>query len=173
VLYGLWGNAKNDLYMVGSQGNILHYDGKNWDSSGLFTTSDIRGVWGTSGDNVYVVGDGGSIQHFDGKKWSFMSSNTVNQLYGIWGTSENDIFAVGQFGTIIHYGELNVQPSTPPNSSSNPSPSQTTTTPVKQGVPEPSATNWGLIGGIAGAVVVVGGITWFALSRRAKKTASK
>jgi hypothetical protein len=169
VLYGLWGDAKNDLYMVGSQGNILHYDGEDWESSGLFTTSDIRGVWGTSGDNVYVVGDGGSIQHYDGKKWSFMSSNTPNQLYGVWGTSEHDIFAVGSYGTIIHYGELNSQPS----ATQNQSPSLSTTTPVKQGVPEPHPINKGLIVGIAGALVVAVGVTWFALSRRAKKTASK
>jgi hypothetical protein len=171
VLYGLWGTDKNNLIMVGSYGNIMHYDGKTWESMGWYweSASHLRGVWGTSGDNVYAVGDKGTIMHYDGKDWSYVTSNTSADLYNIWGTSANNIFAVGTNGTIIHYGSLNTKPST----SQNPSPAQTTTTPVKQGVPEPRSTNWGLIGGIAGTVVVAAGIIWFVLSRRAKKTASK
>jgi len=170
VLYGLWGDAKDNLYMVGSQGNVLYFDGEAWEPSGLFTTTNLRGVWGTSGKDVYVVGDKGIIMHYDGTKWSFMASNTGQDLYSIWGTSANDIFAVGSYSTVIHYGDLNAQ-TTKPNQTSSPPTDQTNTTPDKQGVPQPRSTNWGLIVGIAGAVVVVGGVvTGLSLNRRTKKT---
>ena len=175
MLYGLWGTDKDNLIMVGSYGNIMHYDGKYWESMGWYweSAAHLRGVWGTSGDNVYAVGDKGTIMHYDGKDWSYVTSNTTDDLYGIWGTSENNIFAVGTNGTIVHYGDLNPQTSTPPASSSNLWPVGTTSPPTKQGVPEPHPVNKGLIAGIAATVVAAGGITGFALSRRAKKTTSK
>jgi hypothetical protein len=177
MLYSIWGSAKNDLFIVGSQGNLLHYDGKDWSNMGFYTTMHLRRVWGTAGDNVYAVGDSGTVMHYDGSKWSPpLNSNTTNDLYGIWGNSENNIFAVGSFGTIIHYGALTPQPSPSPSpaqgSTPSPGPTPEQSSPPAS-TPAPTGVNWMLIGGAIGAIAVVGAVAGFTMSRRQRKKESK
>ncbi len=41
----IWGSSSNDLYLVGSAGNIAHYNG-SWTKIESGTTSDIQDIWG-------------------------------------------------------------------------------------------------------------------------------
>jgi hypothetical protein len=84
----LWGTSATDLFAVGAQGTILHYDG-------------------SSATDVFTVGP--SIYHFNGTSWSSMVAPS-NQLgyRKVWGASANDVFVIGGYGTIYHYGPKSV-----------------------------------------------------------------
>jgi len=112
-LKDVWGSSATDIFAVGADGIILHYDGNpegTWsamDSS--ITTNTLNGVWGSSASDVFAVGDDGIILHYDGNPegtWSVMdnsiSSSTLND---VWGSSPSDVFAVGWNGTILHYDD--------------------------------------------------------------------
>jgi hypothetical protein len=99
----VWGSSGNDVFSVGYDGTILHYDGAAWSPMSSGTGYALRGVWGSSGRDVFAVGNYGTILHYDGVAWSPMSSGTGNWLYSVWGSSGEDVFAVGNGGTILHY----------------------------------------------------------------------
>ncbi|UCG88037.1 MAG: Ig-like domain-containing protein, partial [Gemmatimonadota bacterium] len=104
ALHGLWGASPTDVFAVGGNGSILHYDGTAWSADPSVTTSDVLfDVWGASSADVYAVGAAGTVLHFDGTSWSAMSSGTSESLHGVWGASGVDVYAVGAGGTILHY----------------------------------------------------------------------
>jgi hypothetical protein len=122
-LYGIWGISKTNVFVVGANGTILHYDGdgdnnntldyiwepmKNPDSN----TNILKGIWGSSARNVFAVGANGTILRYDGDGdndgkvdyyWERMTSRTRKNLSGIWGSSARNVFAVGADGIILRY----------------------------------------------------------------------
>ena len=105
----VWGNSGNDIFAVGRDGTILHYDGNvggNWTTMTSGTTQSLAGIWGSSGSDVFAVGSFGRIIHYDGNvggNWTTMTSGTAEMYQGVWGSSGNDVFAVGWSGVIRHY----------------------------------------------------------------------
>jgi hypothetical protein len=102
-LYDVWGNSGSDVFAVGENGTILHYDGSNWSSMSSGTTEHLYGVWCNSSSDVFVAGAKGTILHFDGTSWNSMTSGTTEHPNKLWGSSGSDVFAVGSNGTTLHY----------------------------------------------------------------------
>ena len=65
-LNGVWGSSSTDVFAVGDEGTILHYDGSTWSPMESGLKKVLNAVWGTSGTDVFVAGDGGTILHYDG-----------------------------------------------------------------------------------------------------------
>ncbi|RPJ58448.1 MAG: hypothetical protein EHM12_07835 [Dehalococcoidia bacterium] len=103
ALRGIWGSASNDVWAVGGEGTILHYNGSTWASVTSPDSTTLTGVWGSSSTNVFAVGWNGTIIHWDGNTWSTMTSGTSRDLYGVWGDSANSVFAVGGSQTVLHW----------------------------------------------------------------------
>ena len=102
-LKGVWGSSNNNVFAVGDNGTILHYDGNQWLALNSGTNSTLYSVWGNSADDVFAVGSNGTILHYDGFQWTAMNSNTLSTLIDIWGHSSSEVFAVGESGTILFY----------------------------------------------------------------------
>ncbi len=106
-LKGVWGSSATNVFAVGEEGTIVHYDGLEWNpmKSGITDqTIHLYGVWGSSSSDIYAVGSSGTILHFNGLNWSGdIESDTTEGLRAIWGSANNNIYSVGDRGTIIHY----------------------------------------------------------------------
>ncbi len=103
-LTGVWGSSSNDIFAVGMNNTILHYDGNFWSPMAPpehILPTHYMDVWGSSSDDVYAVTFSGIIAHYDGNKWS-VASHEEGRLQGIWGSSATDVFAVGDEGLIVH-----------------------------------------------------------------------
>ena len=48
----IWGSSSNDLYIVGNNGNIAHYNGSSWHKRYSGTDSNINDIWGIIDDNT-------------------------------------------------------------------------------------------------------------------------
>ena len=73
-LFKVWGSAADNVYVVGSDGLILHYDGGGWAQEmveGLASIS-LFTVAGRSADDVWAVGGGprGVLLHREAGAWS-------------------------------------------------------------------------------------------------------
>ena len=104
-LYAVWGSSGSDVFAVGQDGTILHYNGLAWTAMNSSTTDDLYAVWGTADDDVFAVGQDGTVLHYDGVAWSSMLRGTTYDLSSVWGASNTDTYAVGQRGTILYYNE--------------------------------------------------------------------
>jgi cysteine-rich repeat protein len=99
----MWGTGSDDLFVVGLNGEIIHYDGTSWSTMNSNTIAGLKSVWGTSSGDLFTVGAGGVIVHYNGNNWSTMSSNVAVDLESVWGSSSSNVFAVGVSGTIVRY----------------------------------------------------------------------
>lgn len=100
TLRGLWGTSLKNMYAVGDNGVILHYDGLKWEKIEL-SDSYFYGVWGSSPFDVYVVGHpifnkDESIFHFDGKSWKKMPPLKATNLSAVFGFSDKEVFIAGE-----------------------------------------------------------------------------
>jgi hypothetical protein len=103
TLNGVWGTSSTDVFAVGENGTILHYNGAIWDSMDSGVLVALNDVWGSSSTDVFAVGQNGVICHYDGTGWGEMSSGTNRHLRGVWGTASDNVYAVGYSGTILNY----------------------------------------------------------------------
>jgi len=106
TLYGVWGSAADDIYAVGANGCIVHFDGVAWSAQASPTAQTLRAVWGSGYDDVYAVGDAGTVLHFDGDAWTVIDTiPTAEDLHSIWGSSDFSVYIVGSNGTILRGAE--------------------------------------------------------------------
>ena len=99
----VWGSSSSDVFIVGANGKILHYDGNDWSNMDSGTSQILTSIWGSSATDIYAVGYNGIILHYDGEKWTNMQSKVKANLKSIWGFSSSGVFAVGEGGTILNF----------------------------------------------------------------------
>lgn len=105
-LYGIWGSGTNDIFAVGNNGTILHYNGTSWSSMNSGTTNPLYGAWGFASNDVYAVGEKLTILHYNGTSWTKMAASNpgFSPLFrAIWGASNSDLWAVGSGYLRMHY----------------------------------------------------------------------
>jgi hypothetical protein len=108
-LLGIWGSSERDIWSVGSQGYIVHYDGSTWAPVGLGTAQNLNAVWGSSAKDVWAVGDLGTIVHFDGSSWSTGIPDRADErsqtFNAIWGASEREQWIASSAGIFAYDGQ--------------------------------------------------------------------
>lgn len=97
-------DSKN-VFVVGADGLILHYDGINWIRERSGTNNWLKRIWGVDSNNIFTVGDYGTILYYDGTKWNKQKSGTSYLLFGVWGNKKDNVYAVG-INSNNHYDHL-------------------------------------------------------------------
>ena len=98
ALFGVWGSAPDDVYIVGGTDRfavIHHFDGEQWRE---MEAPDVRAlIWitGFAADDIYAVGLGGAVVHYDGNEWTVLDSGTGDDLWGIFGFDRDEMWIVG------------------------------------------------------------------------------
>ena len=81
-LRSVWGSASNDVWAVGDDGIILHYNGANWSTADSGTPYRLYDIWGDGGNIVYAVGLFGTLLQNTGSGWVSVNSG-INE-FAIW-----------------------------------------------------------------------------------------
>ncbi len=79
----VWGSSASDVWVVGSVGTVLHWNGSSWSTARTGTGSQLTGVWSTSASDAWAVGSAGTILHWNGSAWSNVASGTTAGLDGV------------------------------------------------------------------------------------------
>ncbi|MCP4624782.1 MAG: hypothetical protein GY850_14820, partial [bacterium] len=105
--------SETDVYAVGDESTLLHYDGNSEAEWELFDNLGLEGtnysfysVWGTSDTDIFASGSTGSMAHYNGDQWSLMDTGLTYSDYitQIWGTSSSNVYAVTfSHGDVIKY----------------------------------------------------------------------
>lgn len=107
------GSGPGEVWMVGENGRIAHYDGAAFTAHDFATSATLWGAWALSPTNIWVVGGtplGGTTEpndlvlHGDGDSFTqvVLPEQLGKSLYKVWGTSSDDLYVVGESGTIWH-----------------------------------------------------------------------
>ncbi len=102
-LKGIWGSSDTDIYVVGTSGTVVSYDGSTWSAGTIGEDWTLYDVYGTAADNVYAVGEQRGIFRNQGTGWNKVYSTYTNyKLRAISGPdSDTDrLISVGKCHTI-------------------------------------------------------------------------
>lgn len=105
-LNDVWGSASDDIFAVGENGVIIHFDGTSWQPMESGVTTTLASVWGTAHDDVFVAGwaseyygptryYAATILHFDGTRWTRMESRGIEGVSSMWGAPGVGLLATG------------------------------------------------------------------------------
>lgn len=114
--FAIHGFSPNDIYACGSYGQIIHYNGTEWelqmqteDPSTSMSFNLLEDVWGPDAQNVFVCGNLGQIykRNFQTGDWDEIRAGggifEGETLTGISGSSAGDIYFTGYGGFTLHY----------------------------------------------------------------------
>jgi len=103
AFFKVWGSSADNVYVVGQNGAVLHYDGSEWSELLVGASDDLISLWGTGPDNIVAVGgrNSGVVSVFDGDEWHTDSLPRYPGLNGVWMEDPNRAYVVGTFGTIL------------------------------------------------------------------------
>lgn len=101
VLFKVWGSGPDDVYVVGQNGAVLHWNGTVLEELHIGLGEDLIGVWGTGPDRVVAVGGriNGVAALWDGSSWRTVKIGDLPGLNGVW-FSDDTVTIVGATGTI-------------------------------------------------------------------------
>jgi hypothetical protein len=95
----LWGSSSNDLYAVGNNGNIAHYNGQSWSKIESGTDLNINDIWGISdgngGFNKYLAAYNAMLKLDANKNLSRIEAESGMHIFSIWGYTNQLIYVVG------------------------------------------------------------------------------
>lgn len=95
-LRGVGGSSPSDLYVVGEQGTIVHFDGVSWQRETTPGVYRINVIWVAPGGTAFAGANGGYIlKRGPGGQWSEMSFNPSNtaDIVGLAGLDTGEVYA--------------------------------------------------------------------------------
>jgi PKD repeat protein len=113
TLNSIWGTSATNIYAVGLDGTILHYNGSDWIPENSGTTNRLNAIWGSSETNIYAVGDS-VILHKTGSGTTWESVSLIDYkdpdinwtdliFVSIRGADSNHIYAGIDTGSLIYF----------------------------------------------------------------------
>ena len=99
-LTGAWGSGPNNIYVSGTNGRIMHFDGAGWSQMITGTNADLRDISGSGPGVCTAVGDGGTVLRLESGAWRGERIPTSADLYGVWQVGPT-VYAVGAGGRIL------------------------------------------------------------------------
>jgi hypothetical protein len=61
----VWGSGAADVWAVGSNGTVTHWNGSTWNAVSSGTSASFNGVWGSGAADIWAVGNGGTMFRHD------------------------------------------------------------------------------------------------------------
>ncbi len=102
-LNAVWGDSPTDVWAVGAQGSIVHWDGRTVIS--VDSPVDVRlatiDAWGR--DDVYAAGED-HLLHFDGRAWHIEDRFPEETIQDLHCADDGRLYVVGSFGLRIRDG---------------------------------------------------------------------
>jgi hypothetical protein len=92
LLWGIWGDAQDQVFAVGDLGTILHHRG-HWRALEKQTTDHLQAISGNDADDIVVVGFQGLVLRKQGESWS--SERVEQHPFGdVWLAPSGEIYVI-------------------------------------------------------------------------------
>lgn len=103
--FKVWASSRDDVWVVGQGGAVLHHDGSAWEERHAGTDRDLIAVWGVARDRVVMVGGRGNgvVVFWDGSGFRTVDVTPMAGLNGVWMRNRDVVHAVGVYGTVATF----------------------------------------------------------------------
>jgi len=101
-LFKVWGTGADDVFMVGEQGAIVHWNGDTLEDQSVDLRKDLISVWGSGPDRVVAAGGRttGELAVWDGSEWSLGSLRPLVGVNGVWVPDSETAWVAGRNGSV-------------------------------------------------------------------------
>lgn len=89
------GNAADDVWAVGTEGALLHFDGDAWSRGDAGTSRTLRALGRDPDGTLWAGGDGGELRRLEGGVWTAVDRDQAET-----------ILALGTYHGVFHAGYL-------------------------------------------------------------------
>jgi hypothetical protein len=94
-LFDIKALSDTDVWGVGVNGTIAHWNGTSWQSTSVPTDDDaLNSLWAVAANDIWAATTNGVIAHYDGTSWTTSSLPNAS-CFGMWGSGPNDVWCVG------------------------------------------------------------------------------
>lgn len=103
AFYKVWGTSRDNVYVVGQRGAVLHWDGRAWSEELAGASDDLISIWGTGPGHIVAIGGRGNgvVSVWDGISWTTRSLAPEPGLNGIWLDDDRVAHVAGNGGTLL------------------------------------------------------------------------
>ncbi len=86
ALFKVWGTGPENVFIVGDQGLVLHWNGDRLLEQFTGTSSDLISLWGTGPENIVAIGGRarGVLARWDGEAWTSTELTGLPGMNGVW-----------------------------------------------------------------------------------------
>lgn len=100
----VWASSPSDVWAVGDDAIIAHYDGAAWRRT-IAGSPFKSSIWGSGPTDVYVLSTF-DLVHYDGSSWTEIDLDAGGGDGQVWGTSANDVWVMTDSSEISHFDGL-------------------------------------------------------------------
>ncbi len=103
TFFKVWGTAKDDVWVIGEMGRIVHYDGATWSRVDLGATPRLVTIHGSSADDIVIVGGASQavILEHTAAGFTDKSPGPYALLSGVWVAPDGSAWAAGMLGQVM------------------------------------------------------------------------
>ena len=98
-LYDIWGQHPSNVWAVGSNGTIVHWDGDTVRRAQSPTHYRLEALDGWASDNIYAAGSSDLI-HYDGRVWELADQFLTEFIKDIYCAEDGRLYLVGTMGLV-------------------------------------------------------------------------
>ena len=106
-LYGLSGNADNNIYAVGLAGTILHFDGATWTLKPRADAAVLVDAWVSPTGQLFAAGGAGLsygvLVHGYDSPWTTDTIPSSSVVRAVWGVTDTSVFAVNDAYRVLKF----------------------------------------------------------------------
>ncbi|MCH7666953.1 MAG: hypothetical protein IH936_13625 [Acidobacteria bacterium] len=104
-LYAVWATSDTDVYAVGEETSLFHFDGTAWNTLATGLGQRMFGLWAAP-DDVWAVGWCGYLNHYDGASVTNSPDCHGDTAFEVWAADPSDILTVAPLGGSFRYNGL-------------------------------------------------------------------
>ena len=100
-LIDVWAASRSDVWVVGDDAIVGHYDGTSWRRT-LAGSPFKSSIWGSGPTDIYAL-DTFDLVHFDGATWNEVPLDAGGGGTQVWGTSASDVWVMTDSSDVHHF----------------------------------------------------------------------
>lgn len=102
-IFGSYIVDENNMWVVGDNGAVLHFDGSSWNIVDAGTTEALNSIYFVDASTGFACGANGTVLSYDGSAWTSLDAGTTENLNAVAFADADNGYFVGDGGTIVKY----------------------------------------------------------------------